>query len=180
MMSESKSVKMIFVGVFDLIFLYFKGIRVNNNYVLTSITTILEFDAAKLIAVFASVEQKLSKKAAKLWLENSDECEACTDEFLELFLNGLINELRGKKDGPLPALSDELSNNIILRKLTIAFDLKADNVIYLLARADQHLKTNELSAFFRKKGNSHFRPCNDDIITALIQGLAAKYKVRLK
>ena len=51
------------------------------------------------------------------------------------FLNGLIIEKRGKKEGPQRQAEQVLSNNIIFNKLKIALALKADEVIAILELA---------------------------------------------
>ena len=48
---------------------------------------------------------------------------------LAAFLNGLINERRGRKEGSPAKPEKRLNNNIILRKLKIAFNLRDEDVL---------------------------------------------------
>lgn len=92
------------------------------------------------------------------------------------FLNGLINQLRGKKEGPQIAPEEKLNNNIILRKLKIAFDLQADDILSLLYAADLVISKHELSAFFRKPEHKHYRVCKDQILRNFLMGLQNQYR----
>jgi uncharacterized protein YehS (DUF1456 family) len=93
---------------------------------------------------------------------------------LTFFLDGLISLRRGKienrtvQNNQTPAL---LTNNSILKKLRIAFDLKEDDLIELMALADFEITKNEISALFRKKGHKHYRECSNDFLLAFIHGL---------
>ena len=62
------------------------------------------------------------------WLKKDDDpaYQQLSDLELATFLNGLIVEKRGKKDGPQPAPEQKLNNNIIFMKLKIAFNLNAE------------------------------------------------------
>lgn len=66
-----------------------------------------------------------------VWLRKEDEegFQRCPDIVLSSFLNGLIYEKRGK-DESAPALEPErrINNNIVLKKLRIAFSLKTDDI----------------------------------------------------
>jgi uncharacterized protein YehS (DUF1456 family) len=87
------------------------------------------------------------------------------------FLNGLIIEKRGKKDGPQQQAEQVLTNNVIFNKLKIALALKADEVITILELAGLSLGKYELSAFFRNVNNKHYRDCSDDVLSTFLKGL---------
>ena len=93
---------------------------------------------------------------------------------ITIFLNGLITYRRGKIDDK-PAQSKPifppLSNNVIFKKLRIAFDLKEDELIELMSLADYEISKNELSAIFRKPGHKHYRECSDDFLMGFLIGL---------
>ena len=93
------------------------------------------------------------------------------------FLNGLINEKRGKKEGTQPEVETRLTNNIIFRKLKIALNLQAEDVLDILNLADFKLSKHELSAFFRKPGHKHYRECKDQILRNFLSGMQTRYRV---
>ena len=69
-----------------------------------------------------------------------------------------------------------LNNNIILRKLKIALNLKNDDMLELLTLADFKISKHELSAFFRKPGQSQYRECKDQILRNFLRGMQLKYR----
>ena len=105
-----------------------------------------------------------------------DSYEECSDVMLATFLNGLINVIRGKKDGPQVKPEKRLSNNIIFRKLKIAFDLQADDILTVLSLVGFSLSKHELSAFFRRSNHKHYRECQDQVLRNFLNGLQIEYR----
>lgn len=91
------------------------------------------------------------------------------------FLNGFINERRGKREGDQAKPESTLNNNLIFKKLTIALNLKSDDVLETLELAGFKLGKHELSAFFRKSNNKHFRECKDQVLRNFLQGLQVRF-----
>ena len=108
--------------------------------------------------------------------EEDEGFKKCTDTLLATFLNGLINNWRGKREGPQPVPEKRLTNNIIFRKLKIALNLKDDDILQIMALADFDISKHELSAFFRKVGHKHYRECKDQILRRFLQGVQSKYR----
>ena len=143
---------------------------VTNNDVLRSVQKTLDLDAAGVAAIFAEAGHVVNAEDVEAWLKKDDET-ALSDVLLATFLNGLINDQRGKKDGPQPVPEETINNNIIFRKLKIALDLQADDILEILASAGVTLSKHELSAFFRKPEHKHYRACRDDVLQAFLQGV---------
>lgn len=139
---------------------------------------ILDLDDATVIAVFAAAERDVTRAQISSWLKRDVEpdSEEYTDAIFATFLNGLINQQRGKKEGPQPDPEAQLNNNVVLRKLKIAFDLQADDMLSILALADQHISKHELSALFRRPGHKHYRDCQDQFLRNFLHGLQIKYR----
>ena len=150
----------------------------NNNDVLRRIRYTFNFDDAKMIALFALGGAQVSRDEVSGWLKKSDDPDyrKCDDVQLATFLNGLIVEKRGKKDGPQAVPEKQLNNNIILRKLKIALDLQADDVQALIKKPDFSLSNHELSAFFRKPGHKHYRECKDQVLRYFLSGMQNRYR----
>ncbi|RKY55965.1 MAG: DUF1456 domain-containing protein, partial [Candidatus Neomarinimicrobiota bacterium] len=132
-----------------------------NNDVLRRIRYMFDFSDLKIIALFKLANYDASKANVRDWLKKKDDplLKELKDRELAIFLNGLIIETRGKREGPQPEPEDPLSNNMILRKLKIALDLKTDDILDLFALVDVKLSKHELSAFFRNPGHKSYRPC---------------------
>jgi uncharacterized protein YehS (DUF1456 family) len=133
---------------------------------------------AKMMAIFSQADLPVSRSELSDWLkkEEDPEQQPCEDRTLAGFLNGLINENRGKKEGVQRALEEVLDNNIIFMKLKIALDLRAEDVLRILGLADFEISKHELSAFFRRPGHKHYRECKDQMLRNFLHGLQRQYR----
>ncbi len=149
-----------------------------NNDVLRRIRYVFDFNDTKVIAIFALANDKVSREQISDWLKKDDDptYKSCSDTQLAIFLNGLIIDKRGKKDGPQPEPEKTLNNNIIFRKLKIALNLKNEEVLEILGLADLRISKHELSAFFRRADHKHYRVCKDQVLRNFIQGMQLKYR----
>jgi len=148
------------------------------NDILIRLRYTFDYTDAELVTIFAAEEHSVTKDQVQNWLssEENPSYVRLTDNNLAHFLNGLINHRRGKRPGPQPVAEMRLSNNLIVNKLKIALDLKGEDIIALLEMAEFQLSNNELSAFFRKPGNRHYRKMNDQILRYFLRGLQRKYR----
>ncbi len=173
----------------------------NNNEIFSHIQTIFNYDRAKLLAIFALVELEVTPKDLNAWLsdehdnkhgnehdnehgnehrdENDGEHEESfvymEDEELANFLNALIIEKRGRRDGPLPEAEDYLTNNIVLKKLRIALDLKSDDILEILESVDMSVSKYELGAMFRREDHRNYRNCKNNVLRAFLKGIGLKH-----
>jgi uncharacterized protein YehS (DUF1456 family) len=149
-----------------------------NNDVLRRTRYTFDFDDAKMISIFGLAGLEVTRAEVSDWLKRDDDPDfkQCSDKQLAIFLNGLIVDKRGKKDGPQPEPEARLNNNIVFRKLKIALNLQADDVLALTNRGDFKISKHELSAFFRKPGNRHYRECKDQVLRSFLKGVQSKYR----
>ncbi len=148
-----------------------------NNDILRRIRYIFDFSDTKMMAIFGLVDHAVTRGQIGEWLKKDDDpaYQKCSDTQLAIFLNGLINDKRGKKKGPQPEPEKRLTNNIIFRKLKIALNLKAEDVLAILDLADMSISKHELSAFFRRPDHKHYRDCKDQILRSFLKGMQLKY-----
>ena len=108
-----------------------------NNDVLRSVRFIIDCPDNRMLAILRHVEPLADDDFAPLLKKDDDPAfRQCSDELLGAFLDGLIIERRGRRDGaPAPAPLLRLNNNEILKKLRIAFDLKQEDIEALKAEA---------------------------------------------
>jgi len=151
---------------------------VTNNDILRRLRYAFDFDDKKMIALFAAADLKVTREQISNWLKKEEDpaYEACHDKLFATFLNGFINDKRGKKEGPQAEPEKRLNNNIILRKLKIALNLKDDDMLAVMALAPFKMSKPELSALFRKPDHKHYRQCQDQILRNFLKGLQAKYR----
>jgi uncharacterized protein YehS (DUF1456 family) len=147
-----------------------------NNDILRRLSTLLGFDDEKVRAVFKLNSCDITAEQMVCFFKEKDDADyvELLDVELASFLNGLIVEKRGAKEGPQAVPEQTLSNNAIFNKLKIAFSLQADEVIDTLELAELSLTKYELSAFFRNVNNKHYRDCSDDVLSTFIKGLKIK------
>ena len=145
----------------------------NNNDILRRIRYTFDFDDAKMIALFALADLKITRAEVSNWLKKDDDpdFQGIYDIQLASFLNGFINDRRGKKEGEQPKPEKKLNNNIVFRKLKIALNLKDDDIIDILELVDMRVGKHELSAFFRNPTQKQYRPCKDQILRNFIHGI---------
>jgi len=150
----------------------------NNNDTLKRIRYAFDYPDDKMIEIFAHSESEVSRSKLSNWMkkEEDEEFERLWDYDLALFLNGFIVEKRGRKEVPQPEAEEVLNNNIVLRKLKIALNLQANDVLDILLLSDFRMSKHELSAFFRKFGHQHYRPCKDQVLRNFLNGMQLKYR----
>jgi uncharacterized protein YehS (DUF1456 family) len=154
----------------------------NNNDVLRRIRFTFNFGDSKMMSLFGLADKQVTREQISDWLKKDDDpaFQECSDTQLAIFLNGLINDKRGKKEGVQPKPEKHLTNNGIFMKLKIALNLKAEDVLEIMNLADFSMSKAELSAFFRKPGHKHYRECKDQILRNFLTGMQLKYRPELK
>ncbi|QUG77562.1 DUF1456 family protein [Erwinia sp. E602] len=150
-----------------------------NNDVLRSVRYMLDLNDAKVVSILALAESEVSEAEVHSFLKKEDEAgfRPCPDVVMGYFLNGLIFLRRGKSDeAPAPSIERKMTNNIILKKLRIAFDLKTTDITDLLKSADFAVGQSEIGAIFRKPGHKNYRECGDQILRNFLKGLTKRVR----
>lgn len=149
-----------------------------NNDILRRIRYTFDFSDSKMIALFGLANHQVTVAQVSDWLKKDDDpsYQECSDTWLAIFLNGLIIDKRGRKEGSQPEPEQRLTNNIIFRKLKIALDLKSEDVLAIMELANFRMSRHELSAFFRRPGHKHYRDCKDQILRNFLKGVQLKYR----
>ena len=149
-----------------------------NNDIMRRIRYTFNFNDSKMISVFGLADQQVTREEISDWLKKDDDpaYQKCSDTQLAIFLNGLIIDNRGKKEGPQPEPEQRLTNNIIFNKIKIALNLKSEDVLEIMDMAGLRISKHELSALFRRPGHKHYRDCKDQILRNFLQGIQLKYR----
>jgi len=149
-----------------------------NNDILRRIRYIFDLEDSQIISIFAHADLEVSRARVCDWLkrEGDEDFKECSDQILATFLNGFITEKRGAKDGDKPKPEKILTNNLVLLKLKIALNLKAEDILDLLKSVDLKISKHELSAFFRKPDHRHYRECKNQVVRKLLEGLQKKLR----
>lgn len=150
----------------------------NNNDIFRRLRYLFNFSDLKIIELFKLTNIQIEETQVADWLKKDEDPTLIemTDQELATFLNGLIIENRGKREGPLPEVEKELSNNMILKKLKTALDLKTDDILDLFELIDKKISKHELSAFFRSPDHNAYRPFMDQYLRNFLNALLTKSK----
>ncbi|MBZ9619685.1 YehS family protein [Psychroflexus lacisalsi] len=149
-----------------------------NNDVLRRLRYTFGYTDSKMISFFKSAGVEVTRAEVSDWLK-ADEDESFVeleDKMLAVFLNGLIVDKRGKKEGSQPEPETFLNNNDVLKKLKIAFELKSEDIIELYQIAGKQVSKHELSAFLRRPTQPQYRELMDQYLRNFLYGLQLKYK----
>jgi len=149
-----------------------------NNDVLRRIRYIFDYSEHQMVAIFALADAEVKPAQVTNWMRKDEDpdYQNCSDVMLATFLNGFINEKRGKREGEQPKPEKRINNNIIFMKLKIALNLQADEILQILVLSGLPISKHELSAFFRRSDHKHFRECKDQILRNFLAGVQVKYR----
>ena len=152
-----------------------------NNDVMRSIRYMLDLGDGKLVEIvrLADADFPIGKADVPGLLNKEGEqgFVACSDRVLAHFLDGLVVYYRGRDESlPPRPVEDRISNNLVLKKLRVAFQLKDVDMHEIFERVGFPLSRPELSALFRQPGHKHYRPCGDQILRNFLKGLTLRYR----
>ena len=103
--------------------------------------------------------------------------EVCSYEELGVFLDALVILKRGPSPKKKEDVVVELTNNLILKKLRIALELKEAQTEIIFGLADVELSKQQLASLFRKESHKNFKPCSDELLMAFLEGLDEFYYI---
>ena len=146
-----------------------------NNDVLRSIRYLLNVGDATIGNIFrlGNCEVSGADVVAFLKKEEEDGYRACGDKTMAHFLNGLVTYKRGKDESrPPQPLEIPVTNNTVLKRIRVAFELKDDDIITLLKNTGLVVSKTELGAFFRRPDHRNYRECGDQFLRRLLKSLS--------
>ena len=152
-----------------------------NNDVLRSIRYMLDLGDGKVVEIIRLADPgfAIDKEDVQAFLKRDDDPGhvACSDRVLAHFLDGLIVHYRGRKEGEAPRPVDKrIDNNLVLKKLRVAFELKDVDMHQAFANAGFPVSKPELSALFRQLGHKNYRPCGDQMLRNFLKGLTLRLR----
>jgi Uncharacterized protein conserved in bacteria len=88
-----------------------------------------------------------------------------------------VVDRRGRDESRPPRpLEKHVTNNVVLKKLRVAFELKDVDMHQILAAAGFPISKPEMSALFRQSGHKNFRPCGDQLLRNFLKGLTLRLR----
>jgi uncharacterized protein YehS (DUF1456 family) len=150
-----------------------------HNDVLRSVRYMLDISDAKVVDVIKLAGFKVSKTDVISWLKDEEEegFVQMPDDAMAHFLDGLVLLKRGKDENrPMQPVELPVTNNVILKKLRVAFELKEEDMHAILNAAQFPVSKPELSALFRKFGHTNYRSCGDQLLRNFLKGLTLRIR----
>lgn len=149
-----------------------------NNDVLRSIRFMLNISEFKLVEIVKLGGGEVTQAEMNGFIKKEDEpgFVECRQNVMAHFLNGLIYLKRGRDESRPALVADLPTNNVVLKKLRVAFELKDDDIILMLRSVNFDISKTELSAFFRKEGHPNFRQCGDQFLRNFLKALTSKVR----
>ncbi|TQR15439.1 DUF1456 family protein [Psychrobacillus soli] len=166
----------------------------DNNDILIRLRYALDIKNKDMIEIFnlgglEVTKEELPKILTKSKDEYDEEVDVgetedqikCTHKMLDSFLNGFITFKRGKQD-PKPGQTESSvppersANNMLLKKLKVALQLTAEDMLELLHDGGIVVSKGELGAILRKEGHRNYKVCGDNFARKFLRGLAVKHR----
>ena len=152
-----------------------------NNDVLRSIRYMLDLSDSMVVDTIHLADSNFEVDAAQVhdFLRKDDEplFEACPDAVLSRFLDGLIYHYRGRDESqPQRPPEKRITNNIVLKKLRVAFELKDMDMHAIFEAAGFPMSKPELSALFRQPDHKNYRECGDQALRNFLKGLTQRVR----
>lgn len=147
-----------------------------HNDVLRSVRYLLNVPDAKLgdLVRLGGGEVSAADLVALLKKDDEEGYRECGHELMARFLNGLVIYKRGNDERrPPPPVEVPVTNNVILKRLRVAFELEEGDIITLIEKSGLRVSKGELGAFFRRPDHRNYRPCGDQFLRNLLKGLSA-------
>ena len=151
---------------------------ISTNDILYRIKKALSLDNEEILKIYALEDYPMTHEHLDAILKRrfSKGFELCSYEELGVFLDGLITLKRGPSPKkPADDEAVELTNNLILKKLRIALELKEPETEIIFGLGDAQLSKQELKSLFRKEDHKNFKPCSDALLMAFLEGLDEFY-----
>lgn len=148
-----------------------------TNDILRSLRYTLKTNNEGLVQILALADVQATPGQIESWTRKEDEegFQRCPDIVMSSFLNGLIYHKRGRDENAAPLATDRrINNNIVLKKLRIAFSLKTDDILAILTEQQFRIGMPEITAMMRAPEHKNFRECGDQFLRYFLRGLAAR------
>jgi uncharacterized protein YehS (DUF1456 family) len=152
-----------------------------NNDVLRSIRYMLDLGDGKVVEIIqlADADFPIGKEDVQAFLKKDDDpgYVECSDRVLADFLDGLVVHYRGRNENAPPRpVEKRITNNVVLKKLRVAFELKDVDMHQVFADAGFPVSKPELSALFRQPDHHNYRACGDQMLRNFLKGLTLRVR----
>jgi uncharacterized protein YehS (DUF1456 family) len=122
----------------------------------------------------AGIPVTLEQVVSYLKTEEEPGYAPCPDEVMARFLNGMVLHKRGRDESrPMPPIELPVTNNLVLKKIRVAFELKDTDLIALIEKSGLlKISKSELGSFFRSRDHRNYRECGDQYLRNVLKALS--------
>jgi uncharacterized protein YehS (DUF1456 family) len=149
-----------------------------NNDVIRAIRYILNVSEFRLVEIVELGNGHVTQAKMNAYMKEEEEpgFELCPHNLMGRFLNGLIIFKRGRNESGPPLVNELSTNNVVLKKLRVAFKLKDEDILAMLDGVGFQVTKSELGALFRKEGHPNYRCCGDQLLRNFLKALTNREK----
>ena len=144
--------------------------------VIKAVKDALNLNRRQILHIYELEDYPMSLERLDKILKNRSKKNSANASYEELgvFLDGLISYKRGKRDRELKE-DVILDNNLILKKLRTALNLKEYEIEMIFELADFKISKSKIRDLFRSNGHPKFKECDDKTLKAFLEGLNEFY-----
>jgi uncharacterized protein YehS (DUF1456 family) len=152
----------------------------NTNDILYKITKALSLSKQDILDIYKLEDYHMDKSHLDRLLKRKYDKDfvACSYEELGVFLDGLIAFKRGEvKKRPSDDEVVVLDNNLIIKKLRVALNLKEYEIDLIFKLADIELTKQQIKSIFRNPNHKNYKVCSDELLDKFLEGLDEFYYI---
>lgn len=153
-------------------------LRMISNDVLRSVRYMLNVSEETLASIIrlGGIEVPVEEVSAYLLRDDQPGYRPCHEKVMNAFLDGLVTHRRGPREDAKPRPPEPLTNNVVMKKLRVAFELREDDLLEMMKAAGFQVSRPEMSALFRAPGHNNYRPCGDQFLRNFLKSLTARVR----
>ena len=150
---------------------------ISTNEILYRIQKALKLSMADMLEAYKLEDYNIEPSHLESLLKRRQEKDfmLCSYEELGIFLDGLVTLKRGPSPKKRSDDIVELTNNLILKKLRIALELKEAEIEIIFSLVEIELSKQQLASLFRKEDHKNFKPCSNELLVIFLEGLDEFY-----
>ena len=144
--------------------------------IIQAIKDALSLNRKQILHIYDLEDFPISQDRLNGILKNSSKKSSinATYEELGVFLDGLISYKRGKSEKEMPQ-DVVLDNNLILKKLRAALNLKEYEIALIFELADYKISKSAIRDMFRSPSHPKYKECDNKTLKAFLEGLNEFY-----
>jgi uncharacterized protein YehS (DUF1456 family) len=149
-----------------------------TNDIIFKVKTALKLSNSAILKIYELADFPMSEPQLNKILKKQQDKDFITCKYDELgaFFDGLIIfKRRASKNKKSSNETIELTNNLMLKKLRIALELKEAETEIIFSLGEAELTKQQLASLFRKESNKNFKICSDELFISFLDGLNEFY-----